>query len=271
MRGSAMYQRVILGGIIFLGVFLFMVYGKGAVVELFLWHASEPFVRVGKSIVDTTRDVFAVFGSAAKLTERIETLEREKQALQSALGRLQSIEHDYNALRTECGLPHAAVLADYQKVEADVIGYNAGKAREWIMINRGRADDVEEGMAVVTREAVLVGTVSRVGAHVARVRLVTNAESVIRGETSTLHVKGIVRGVSHHGARFTMVERSQPLTDGDMVLTTRNVHIPGRLLIGTVYNIHVTEDGLYKEATLIPAYEARLQNHVSVILIKQEL
>ncbi len=241
----------------------------GTTAELFALRVFAPVTNFGVYLSDRAQSIFAVFGSAEELTQRIESLEREKLTLTRLLAKLEDVAHENEVLRTQYGLPPADVLQDIAHVEADIIGYNSGTTKEWIAINRGTRDGVINGMAVVTRGGVFVGTIAQTTERTARVLLLTNTRSTVRGETSALHTRGIVQGVSNLGARFRLVERSQPLADGDHIVTVRNGFVPARLLIGTVTNVSVADDSLFQEATVIPAYTATLGDTVRVLLITE--
>ncbi len=260
------YKRVFITVILLVGGAFLLMRVMGGTAELFVLRAFAPLTRASVHISARVQDIFAVFGSAEALTQRIETLEREKLALTRTLARLESVARENEELRTRYGLPLAVALQDIARVDADIIGYNDGATKEWIAINRGTRDGVADGMAVVTRDGIFVGTVVQTTATAARVFLITNTRSTVRGETSTLHTRGIVQGVSNLGARFRMVERSRPLTDGDRVITVRNGAIPARLLIGTIANVTVADDSLFQEATVIPSYRATLGDQLSVLL-----
>ncbi len=266
---SSLIKKLALGGGVCIAIAFFMTRGTGSTTELFLWRAAAPFVHAGATVIDAVRDTLAVFGNARTLTARIEALEREKIALQAEKSYLENVAAENATLRAEAALPRAEEVATYPQRAADVIGYNPGATKEWIVINRGQSDDVAVGMPVVVGR-VLVGVVAAVAPHTAQVRLITHAQSVIRGETAKLRTRGIVRGVSHAGAHVTMVERSQPLADGDVMLTVRNNALPGGLLLGTVYNVRVSDDSLFQEALLAPAYTAALRDRVTVLLTHKD-
>lgn len=266
MDYSVLLKRIALGLIALIGVFFFMVRGTGSTAELFLWQAASPFTRGGSAVGGWFSSVGAVFGSADSLTAQIATLEREKRRLEGENARLASVDAENAELRTAAELP--AREESFDRVHADVIGFNPGATKEWIVINRGQRDGVCQGCAVVV-DQVLIGTVERASGGAALVRLVTNAQSVVRAQTAQHRTLGVVRGVAHVGARLVNVERSRPLSDGEQVVSVRNGVVPSDFLIGTAYNVHLSDDSLFQEATIAPAYEAALRDRVDVIINAQ--
>ncbi len=246
-----------------------MTRGSGSVLELFLWRAATPLITSGAYIKDVSQGTLSIFSSARKMAQKIEILEHEKTSLTVEVALLKSRIAELQRQKEEEGRL-SEQLAQHQIVDAKIIGYNTGATKEWIMINRGLRDGIKTGMAVVTSEGVFVGAVTQQSEHVSRVELVTNTDSVIRGQTQSL-TRGIVRGVSNLGAHFIKVHRSQPLADGDTVLTVRNTLIPEGLLIGTIYNVHISDDSLFQEAILTPAFEVGLRDDVRIILIEEGL
>jgi len=197
---------------------------------------------------------------AAELRSRLAVAERQVRELTDQLERAHEVERFFGKLRWEA--PVRAMPAWVFAVEID-------DYRRTFQIDRGRADGVEEGMPVVTGQALL-GVVTRVTANLATVRRVDDptfrleVEIEADGEVA----RGVARGDGDRGIDVRYVPRARALQKGQKAFTSRyHERIPPGLYVGTVESVEdVDEDGL-QEVALLPA--AALGRHAQVHVLIQ--
>jgi rod shape-determining protein MreC len=183
-----------------------------------------------------------------------EELEKERVKLLAENARLQDIARDNDELRHEIGL---LPREKYNFKAATVVGRDVSGLGNWLQINQGSNAGIESGMAVVVEAGVLVGTVEEVEPFSARVKLLSNAESIINAVTLDTNAEGVVRGEHGLGVVYDMVQQSENLKNGDTLVTSGlGQKTPKGLLIGTIQDARLTDDKLFQRATISsPAHQ----------------
>lgn len=160
---------------------------------------------------------------------------------------------------------------DLRFVGARVIGADSSNLIQSLLIDKGSADGVEKGMAVVAAEG-LVGRVSQVYANSARVLLITDPSSSVSAMIQPSHALGMVRG--RPGSRLAMeyLSEGRNVAAGDLVLTSGlGGNFPKGLLIGQVKSIRRNDVELFQELSLEPAVAFRQLEEVMVVVGNQPL
>lgn len=134
------------------------------------------------------------------------------------------------------------------------------------------ADDVQEGMAVVTHDGVVGRIEKRAGAY-ADVMLVTDARSAAHATIAGKGVVGTARGKGKQkefGVEFVHLdraERQEPIEPGDAVITTGHDRVfPAGLEIGHVTETAPSRAGPYFEYTLTPAVTFATLEEVLIVV-----
>ena len=145
---------------------------------------------------------------------------------------------------------------DYPKGAATVIGRDGNNWFRLFTIDKGKDDGVDVDMNVIAGDG-LVGIVSEVGRHYAKVRGIiddkSNVSAMFDSTGETCMVKGNMQSIYKGFIDITMISNSTEAKDGDSVVTSRisDKFLPG-LLVGYVSNIKDESDGLSKSAQLTP-------------------
>lgn len=122
---------------------------------------------------------------------------------------------------------------------ADVIGKQIDPIGSTIMINRGKQDGVQEHMAVIVHDGILIGRIARVEDDMSIVRLITDNQSRI---AATLMNKdksiGLIEGGFGLSVRMTFVPQHEVIRIGDTVITSGlEKELPHGLIIGAVESV----------------------------------
>jgi rod shape-determining protein MreC len=191
---------------------------------------------------------------ADELSGRVAELEREVSALRQENIRLQSMQAENTRLKVELGVRETY---EWMTVTAGVVQANAENGRRMIRIDRGEADGLKLGMAVVSKEggspAALIGVIDALYMQTADVLLITDYGSNISANTTQLvQAKGLVIGQWQLGSRIKLVdvEPSVPLAVNDYVVTaglskglatdTPMAQVLANIPIGTVTSVERT-------------------------------
>ena len=145
---------------------------------------------------------------------------------------------------------------DYPKVAATVIGRDGNNWFHLFTIDKGKKDGIAVDMNVIAGNG-LVGIVSEVGDHYAKVRAIiddkSNVSAMFENTGETCIVKGNMESIYKGYIDVTMISNNVTAKNGDSVVTSHisDKFLPG-LLVGYISDITQEADGLSKSGHLTP-------------------
>ncbi len=149
-------------------------------------------------------------------------------------------------------------------VPARVIGADVSGWFRTITIDRGSADGLERGMAVVTPDGI-VGRTHAVAARSAKILLVTDANSSVDALVQRTRARGIVAGRVTPALEMRYVHRTEDVQVGDAVVTSGIGGVfPKGLPIGLVVSVEKTT-GMFQAVGVSPAVNLSKLEEVLVI------
>lgn len=135
----------------------------------------------------------------------------------------------------------------YEMLAAEVIGYDPSNLLHYLILDRGVQDGVAIGMPVVTARG-LVGSITAVYPHSARVMLLADPSSSVNALIQSSRATGVVQGQGHGGLTMRYVEQGEEVRTGDIVLTSGlGGNFPKRLVIGQVTLVKRNDVDLFQE------------------------
>jgi rod shape-determining protein MreC len=144
--------------------------------------ATAPIEESLRNVASPVNDIIDGITDRGGLARENEQLRAENEALRVQLAEQQNIEQllveAEQALEVKQSRPEDLLLA------ANVIAQDPGGFKRQIAINRGLSDNVDEGMAVLSENGSLIGTVSRAYQDFAWVRLVSDPDSVVNAQVN---------------------------------------------------------------------------------------
>jgi rod shape-determining protein MreC len=190
-----------------------------------------------------------------KLRKRIQQLEVERNQLLEAEAtnrRLQQL------LDFRSRLPSASVTAY-------IIADSASSWFKSCLLDKGSADGVRKGMAVVTPLGV-VGQVVAVTGRTAKVLLLTDPNSGVDVLVQRTRARGIVSGSLDNGTTLKYVKRSEDIQEGDRLLTSGLDGIfPKGIVVGTVIKVRKQTLGLFQYIEVLPAVSLTRTEEVFIV------
>jgi rod shape-determining protein MreC len=231
-----------------------------------LGKAVSPVVSVESWI--STR--YAAVHDFLTVPRDVTTLRQQNAALENEVSQLESQVLELQQQVSETEILYA--LLDYARTEpenkyvaASVIGRDPSPFLSYIIIDHGSDDGILYGMPVVTQQG-LVGKVVAVTATAARVQLITDANSVVNITLKNAGVSGQVAGSVTGDVSLAMVSSSNPLVEGDLVLTSGlGGSYPSDIVIGQILSPTKSENDLYYSAIVQPAVDFSSLEAVLVI------
>jgi rod shape-determining protein MreC len=250
--------------------------------------AMAPIETTMNDVADTVESYWSALLQLDHLRTQNEQLQRQNQQLQEELQRMAAISQ----LNTDWTAITAAQQAlPYQTTPARVIVRNLSDVTErTVIINKGSHDGLIVGECVVDAGNALVGRISKVGATVSEVLLISDPNAIVVGEEAKSGATGTIRGSIAGELQMEYVDVADALTVGEAVvtageelpapganptagssagpnsgLTARSPYPPG-LLIGTITAVKSDPNAVVQSATIKPAARLGSASFVLVIL-----
>ncbi|TAK24662.1 MAG: rod shape-determining protein MreC [Chloroflexota bacterium] len=211
---------------------------------------------------------------AARAVTTIDELIRDNQTMRAELDRLRVEAARAPELTRE--IERLAALleirrsgSDWRWIEATVVAFDASNLSRSITIDRGEQDGIANRMTVVTA-AGLVGRVSQLGQHSARVLLIADGTSLVNALDQRSRARGVVHGYRGPSGPAQLLLRSIPQGEdvkaGDPVITSGLGGVfPAGVPIGKIVEVRQRETDMFQEAVLTPAVDPDRLETVYVI------
>ncbi len=157
-----------------------------------------------------------------------------------------------------------------RSVTAAVIGNSASPWFHSIILDKGNAEGVLKGMAVVSPFGV-VGQVAAVTSRSAKVLLVTDPYSGVDVMVQRSRARGIVSGSLDNGPIMKYVKRSEDVREGDRLISSGLDGIfPKGLLVGTVTRVQKKNFGLFQYVEVALAVDPARIEEVLVVSVAED-
>ncbi|MCM2357336.1 MAG: rod shape-determining protein MreC [Geobacteraceae bacterium] len=154
-------------------------------------------------------------------------------------------------------------------VAASVIGEDGSPWFKTIVIDRGAADGLREGLPVVASDGV-VGQLVKVAAGSSRVLLLTDHASGVAGIVQRSRARGVVKGKGGGRCSLDFTLREEDVKVGDIVVTSGIGGVfPKGLPLGEVTMVKKGEYGIFQTVEVRPKVNITRLEEVLVILQEQ--
>lgn len=202
------------------------------------------FSWVSTGIAHAVQAVREVGQLQAQVRELQETIDR----LMIENVRLSETEIELASLREQLNFKLANPT--YELLAAEVIGHDPSNLLHYVLIDRGVDDGIAVGMPVVTARG-LVGRITSVYPHSARVMLLTDSASAVSALVQRSRATGLVQGQGYLGLTMRYVEHDEQVQEGDTVLTSGlGGNFPKRLVIGQVTSVKRNDVEIFQDVTV---------------------
>lgn len=253
--------------------------GQLELAENLLSLVTGPLQRTLSGAVRGVGDTFSSVGDARELQAEVEELRKLVNDLNAQSVRQKEIEEENAQLRdllnfvtanpSLLGYVGADVTAESGLIAGEVIGQDPNPYLFSVIINRGDQDGLRIGMPVVTGGGRLVGRIAEVRPRWAKVQLLIDPSSRVRGVVQVSRATGLVAGRPDGSLVLEQIPQSEQINLGDIVVTSgRNEQgglMPKGLIVGNVKEVQRREIDPYQQAVLQPAVDVRRLATVLVI------
>lgn len=156
-------------------------------------------------------------------------------------------------------------------VSANVLYPGPSATEKFVIIDKGSADGIQEGMAVTDPNS-FVGLVTKVEEHQSKVTLAIDGSQSVGAQLLKSGDVGIAWGMWQKGGRIELrhVDRAAHVDKTDMIVTAskseaRTAKVPGGLIIGTVDGPPSIDN--QGDTETIPILPAANFDHLSVVAV----
>lgn len=173
-------------------------------------------------------------GDRSPLEVQLAQVTKERDELKAENAQLKAEQASVAQLQDVLGVQEAH--QEWNLLVAKVINPDPTGLQKLVTIDKGSADGIAVGMAVVDPN-YLVGIVTEVDEHTARVTLAIDATFAVGAQLQDSHATGIAYGQWQNGGRIEMRHVSRDVTpkDGETVVTSSDTaQIPPAIIIGQV-------------------------------------
>ena len=251
---------LVLSGLVFLSVvnLLWPVLDGGRVAAYYLeWPMVYGLLKI--------QDTFNFFSQLRDIARQNQILENQVEQLTAENAELQNAGQENRVLRDVLRLPGRGPA---QLVAAELVSADPRTAEQRITLNRGRAEGVTAGSAVLDGSGVMVGVIAEAYGQTSQMDLITASTVLVNARTAGGGATGVVRGEHGLGLLFDLVSQTEHLLPRDRVITSGlGGQFPPNLLIGQVSEIRSSSSDLFQKATVAPA--ANLHDLRFVFVVKK--
>ncbi len=211
-----------------------------APIESSLHDATQPLADLVNNVTD-----------AGRLSDDNQALRQELERLKADNARLLASETELNQLRQLQNI--RGIRQGDSFLEANVFAREPSNLKEMIAIDAGSSDGITEGMAVLTRQGSLIGTISKVLDHSAWVTLIIDPSSAVSALVQESRTQGVVAGSTDGDLTMEFVAETADVKEGDLVLTSGiGGRYPANELIGQVVGVDKAAQELFQAVRVKP-------------------
>jgi len=225
-------------------------YGLSSPIQKTLW-------RTG----DRVASFFDRFTSAKIVKKENEQLQIRNRALTAEVTALKEIQQENEILREVLDL---GLREDFEMLFAGVVGKDL--SGDFLIIDQGLSDGVQEGFPVITQQKVMVGTISEAYQHTSKVMLVSHPQSALNTKVADTNSTGLVRGAGNYHMFLDLIPQETVLQQGDLLITSKlGGSYPAGLLIGLIEKVEKVDVKPFQQAAVSPFFDITSSEHVFVI------
>lgn len=219
-----------------------------------VWNSFDFFVDIGRRyfyLVETAKE-------NARLRQEVAQLRQE----------LILYQQDHLANQRLRALLEFKERSPLPVVAAEVVASDPSGWFKTILVDKGSADGVGRGMAVINAEGV-VGRVIEVGYHHCLVILLTDRNFGVDALIQRSRERGILKGSPEGVCRLDFVIRNADVVPGDIVVTAGLAGaFPKGLILGQVKRVErrASEPGMFQTIEIQPAVDLDRLEEVLIVL-----
>jgi len=206
----------------------------------------EAFYNLSLMTKELTGFIFSLRG----LENEINLLKEENRNLLSQNSQLEEVIRENRFLRKQIGLP---IPESQELVMANIIGREPSGLGEYILINKGQEDGVEEKSIAITAGNILIGHVVEVTNSFSKIRLITDRNSRVNALIQESGITGLIEGGNDLNLLIDLLPQGEEIKKGQSVVTSGLAGVfPQGLLIGQIEEVISSDAQISQRAEIKP-------------------
>lgn len=230
-----------------------------------LLTVTGPLQRGLSGAGDGVAGVFSGYVALVGVAAENEELKTELATSRAAVAELAELRAQNDRLRA---LAELKERIPGRTIGADVIGRGTSARFRTLRVDRGTADGLEPGMAVLANEGA-VGRILRASAHYADVLLITDGLSGVGAVVQRSRLRGVAAGDGDELLDLGYVRRADlpNVAEGDLIVTSGEDGVfPEGVPLATVQVASAPETGLFADVDLAPVVALDSVEEVAIVL-----
>ena len=222
-----------------------------------------PFQKASTSSIRFVRDIWRHYFFVVNVA-------KENDNFQKALNK--AFENNIQLKEFKLSNSRLRNLLNFEKtitdrvLSAEVIGKDPSPWFKTVLIDKGKNDGVETGMAVVVPKGI-AGQVTDVSANYSKVLLIIDHNSAVDALVQNDRARGIIKGDSAGQCLFKYVLRKHDIEVGDIVISSGLDGVfPKGLAVGYVSTVIKPKSGIFQQVTVSPYVDFEKLEEVLIVL-----
>jgi rod shape-determining protein MreC len=221
-----------------------------------------PFQKV---VTNSLRFVSEIWGHYFFLVSVAKENDNLKQALNQATEKINELSEIEISNRRLRNLLNFRKTVSHVMLSAEVIGRDPSPWFKTIIIDKGKADSIEKGFAVVVPEGI-VGQIIHASYHYSKVLLIIDSNSAVDALVQNTRARGVIKGEPTGFCFFDYVLRKHEINVGDTVVSSGLDGVyPKGLRIGYVSEVVRRNSDIFQEITVLPFVDFETLEEVLII------
>ena len=216
-------------------------------------YIAVPAQKIFQTSLTGVSDFFQTIESIGKFKEENAMLKNKNLKLTYEMLELKETKRENEILRQQLDFSDDMCLngSCFQWEIGRTIGRDPSNYGKYITIDLGAKNGVKENQAIVVSGGILIGKVIEVFNNSSKVMLITSSDSSVNSIAQTTRANGIAKGKYATGVKLEMIDQSEELIPGDLIITSGlESGIPKGLIIGKISNIKESANKVFKVADL---------------------
>ncbi len=228
-----------------------------------VFPVTAPFQELANMLIDKSRRCWRDYFYLVSVGEENLRLKKELGRAEETRNRCTELELANQRFRN---LLRFRRKIDSRVLAAEVIGKDPSPWYRSIIINKGEKDGLRKSFPVLVPEGV-VGVVTNVSAHYARVLLLVDRNSAVDALVQKSRARGIVRGDSAGACIYEYVLLRHEVEIGDTVVSSGLDGVfPKGLRVGEVTDVVRRTGGIFQEIKVKPYADFEKLEEVIVVI-----
>jgi len=215
-------------------------YSASQPIQKWLWRQGTGWSQFAQSIFNSQN-----------LKKENEKLKLENQQLIGRAIEIEKLRKENEDLKTLLSL---GAEKEFTLATAQLIGKEISK--DYLIINKGTADNIEFGSPVITAHRVLVGRISQIYESISKVQLSTSKDISFDVKVLGRETYGLAKGGGDFTIGIEHVPQQEEVKVGDYLITSAlGGNFPEGLLVGEVKEVIRSDIVAFQEIKVVPAFE----------------